>query len=52
MACGGCKKGGGNRHTSTGGDLRQFAYLTPRQLKIKKQQEEQIKAAEAIQEDQ
>ena len=32
MACGGCKNGKGNRHASTGGDLRKFAFLSPRQL--------------------
>jgi hypothetical protein len=33
MACGGCKKGNSTRHTSTGGDLTQFAFLSPRQLR-------------------
>lgn len=41
MACGGCNKGGGNRHASTGGDLSQFAYLTPRQLRLLKLKQEQ-----------
>ena len=37
MACGGCGKGGGNRHaTKNGGDLKKFAYLTPRQLRYLK----------------
>lgn len=39
MGCGGCRKGGGNRHTSTGGDLKKFAYLTPRQLRLLKSKE-------------
>jgi len=37
MACGGCKNGKGNRHASTGGDLRKFAFLSPRQLKLLKE---------------
>lgn len=39
MACGGCRKGGGNRHASDGSDLSKFAFLTPRQLKIREQQQ-------------
>ncbi len=39
MACGGCRKGGGNRHASDGSSLSQFAFLTPRQLKLREQQE-------------
>jgi len=39
MACGGCGKGGGARHTGTGGDLKQFAFLTPRQLRYLKSKE-------------
>lgn len=39
MACGGCK-GGGNRH-GAGGDLKKFAFLTPSQLELLRQQEEQ-----------
>jgi hypothetical protein len=41
MACGGCKKGNGVRHTGGkgGGNLRQFAFLSPRQLKLLKEQE-------------
>lgn len=35
MACGGCK-GGGNRHNGNGGDLTQFAYLSPRQIRYLK----------------
>ena len=46
MACGGCKKGGGNRHTSTNADLSRYAYLSPAQLRLRKQQEEAA-AAEA-----
>jgi hypothetical protein len=40
MACGGCKNGSGNRHTSTGGDLRRFAFLSPRQLQLLKEMDE------------
>ena len=43
MACGGCKKGNGNRHTSGNGDLSKFAFLSPTQLRHLKE----IKAAEA-----
>lgn len=39
MACGGCREGGGNRHASDGSGLSQFAFLTPRQLKLRDQQE-------------
>lgn len=45
MACGGCKNGSGNRHTSTGGDLRRFAFLSPRQLQRLKELEEAEAAA-------
>jgi hypothetical protein len=41
MACGGCKNGNGNRHASTGGgDLRRFAFLSPRQLKRLKEMDD------------
>jgi hypothetical protein len=44
MGCG-CRNSG-NRHTSNtgntgGGDLTKFAYLTPKQLKIKQQQQKE-----------
>ena len=43
MACGGCKKGNGSRHVGTGADLKQFAFLSPRQLRHLKE----LEAAEA-----
>lgn len=36
MACGGCGKGGGNRHSNDGGDLSRYAFLSPRQLRYLK----------------
>jgi hypothetical protein len=52
MACGSCGKGS-KRHVSTGGDLSQFAYLSPRQLrllKLKQEAEEKNSSAEEGQE--
>jgi len=42
MACNGCK-GGGSRHMTSGsGDLKKFAYLTPRQLRLQKSLEPKV----------
>lgn len=44
MPCGGCRKNGQQepnptaRGTSSAGDLSQFAYLSPKQLRLLKQQ--------------
>jgi hypothetical protein len=44
MACGGCKKGGGNRHSSNNkGDLKRYAFLSPRQLRRLKSLEQEEK---------
>lgn len=40
MACGGCR-GKGKRHVNNSFSLSQFAYLTPRQLRLRKQMEAQ-----------
>jgi hypothetical protein len=48
MGCG-CRGGSGNKGGSgsgSGGDLTKFAFLTPRQLKIRDQQLAAKKAAE------
>ena len=37
MACGTCR-GSGTRHFGGGGDLTKFAYLTPKQLRLRQQQ--------------
>ena len=39
MACGGCR-GNGKRYVNNSFSLSQFAYLTPRQLRLRKQMEE------------
>ena len=44
MACGGCKKGKGTRHTTGNtGDLRKFAFLSPRQLRMLKETQPEVK---------
>jgi hypothetical protein len=43
MACGGCRNGSGSRHTGTGASLKQFAFLSPAQLRLLKE----LEAAEA-----
>lgn len=43
MGCG-CRKGGGVKGAQS--DLRKFAFLSPRQLRLLKQQEEAEKAKE------
>jgi len=37
MACGGCRNGQGTRHGA--GDLSKFAFLSPRQLRLLKEQQ-------------
>jgi hypothetical protein len=44
MACSGCRKGGGTRHTSGNGDLKKFAFLSSRQIKMLKEKEAQQQA--------
>ena len=49
MACGGCRKNG-NSSVGAGADLRKFAFLSPRQLRLLKAQEAAEKAAKEKQE--
>jgi len=45
MACGGCRGGGGKRHSSGGGDLSRFKFLTPQQLKYLREKDKQAQDA-------
>lgn len=40
MACKGCRGGNSGRHTSGSSDLRKFAFLSPRQLRLLKELED------------
>ena len=52
MACGGCR-GGGNRHAGNNGDLKKFAFLSSRQLRLLKALEDaQKKTEEGAEEEQ
>lgn len=51
MACGGCKKSGGSTPATRTANLRKFAYLTPRQLRLLQQQEEAEKAQQQAEEE-
>lgn len=51
MACGGCRKSGGNTGPRTS-DLRKFAFLTPRQLRILEQEDEAAKKVQEQSEEQ
>lgn len=50
MACGGCSRRGQQpTPTSGAGDLTRYAFLTPRQLKLREQQLEERRRREAEQ---
>lgn len=43
MGCSTCRGSGGNRHNTSGPGLEKFGYLTPKQLRLLKQQKEAVK---------
>lgn len=50
MACGGCRGIKGSQPTNPVSDLRKFAFLSPRQLRLLEQQEAAQKAKEQAEE--